>query len=313
MNFVNLKRQIFTVTYAGVTYLKEFYIPAISVTGVENETHPNWNATATYAEGAYVIVPELKSIYKSGLNNNTGIFPPSDSTSWTWWGFINSMNMFTCDENLGSQTVGTNVVVTIPFNQNNVLAIVDTNFSTVNIKQIDNDTNEVINDLDIISRDISCGSFAEYCYKKTILQRKIIIKDLEWHPNSNLVLTFAGEAKIGTIGMGLLEDLGMTFLGTSLEWESKSKIKIDEFTGYRSVIRYGKVRVLNVNVLFDIEEFNRTALKIDDILDRNILFVPIPQDIFSETISIGYIEKFKLPIDNPNKILTTTSIVGVVN
>ena len=64
MNFVNLKRQTFTVTYAGVTYSKEFYTPAISVTGVENETHPNWNATAPYAEGAYVIVPELKSIYK---------------------------------------------------------------------------------------------------------------------------------------------------------------------------------------------------------------------------------------------------------
>lgn len=54
----------------------------------------------------------------------------------------------------------------------------------------------------------------------------------------------------------------------------KSKIKVDDFTGYRSIIRYGKVRVLNVNVLFDIEEFNRTALKIDSILDRNILFVP---------------------------------------
>ena len=147
MNFVNLKREIFTVTYAGVTYSKEFYTPAISVTGVENETHSNWNATATYAEGAYVIVPELKSIYKSGLNNNTGIFPPSDSTSWTWWGFVNSMNMFTCDENLGSQTVGTNVVVTIPFNQSNVLAILDTNFSTVNIKQIDNNTNKEIKNI----------------------------------------------------------------------------------------------------------------------------------------------------------------------
>lgn len=312
MNFVNLKREIFTVTYAGVTYLKEFYTPAISVTGVENETHPNWNATATYAEGAYVIVPELKSIYKSGLNNNTGIFPPSDS-NWTWWGFVNSMNMFACDENLGSQTVGTNVVITIPFNQNNVLAIIDTDFSTLNIKQINNDTNEEIKDFNINSRDISCSSFAEYCYKKTLLNRKIIIQDLEWYPNSKVILTFSGTCKIGTIGMGLLEELGITLLGTSLDWESKSKIKLDEFTGYRSVIRYGKVRVLNVNVLFDIEEFNRTALKIDYILDRNILFVPTELDNFSEMISIGYIEKFKLPIENPNKISTSTSIVGVVN
>ena len=313
MNYVDLKREKLTVTYEGVTYSKEFYTPASNVTGVINETYPNWNVTAAYALGAYVIVPELKSIYKSGLNNNTGIFPPSDSNSWTWWGFTNAMKMFACDENLGSQTVGVDVVVTIPFNQNNVLAIIDTDFSILNIKQIDNNTNEEIKNIDVNSRDISCKDFAEYCYKKIVLQRKIIIENLEWHPNSNIVLTFAGDCKIGTIGMGLLEDLGISLLGTSLNWESKSKIKVDEFSGYRSVIRYGKVRVLNVQVLFNIEEFNSTALKIDSILDRNILFIPTQQDNFSEMISIGYIENFKLPIENPNKILTTTSIIGVVN
>ena len=312
MNFVDLKRETLSIIHNGVTYSKELYTSATSVTGITNENYPNWNVSTTYTVGSYVIVPELKSIYKSG-SSNTGVFPPSDSTVWTWWGFINSANMFACDENMGSQTIGTNAIITIPFNQNTVLAIIDTVFSTLNIKQIDNNTSEIINELDITSRDISCGSFAEYCYKKTVLQRKIIIQDLEWHPNSKVVLTFSGDSKIGIIGMGFLEDLGITLYGTSLEWESKSKIKTDEFTGYRSVIRYGKVRVLNVNVLFDIEEFNRTALKIDSILDRNILFVPTKLDNFSEMISIGYIEKFKLPVENPNKIQTTTSIVGVVN
>jgi hypothetical protein len=312
MNFVDIKREKLSITYDGVTYSKEFYTPAINVTGIVTETYPNWDVSTPYAQGDYVIVPELKSIYKSS-SNNTGKFPPSDNSIWTFWGFTNEMNMFSCDENLGSQTIGTNAVITIPFNQNNVLAIIDTDFSTVNVKQIDNDTNEVIANLDIISRDISCRDFAEYSYKKTLLQRKIIIKDLEWRPDSNIVLTFDGDSKIGTIGMGLLEELGVTLLGTSLEWESKSKIKIDEFSGYRSVIRYGKVRVLTVQVLFDIDEFNRTSLKIDAILDKNILFIPTQQDNFSEMISIGYFEKFKLPIDNPNKISTTTTIVGVVN
>lgn len=312
MNIVDLKRETLSVTYGGVTYSKELYVSATSVTGIADESYPSWNVSTPYAIGDFVIVPELKSIYKSG-SSNTGKFPPSDSTVWTWWGFINSMNMFTCDENMGSQTIGTNAVITIPFNQNNVLAIIDTDFSTLNIKQISNITSEVIKDKNINSRDISCSSFAEYCYKKTVLQRKIIIQDLEWHPNSKVVLTFSGNCKIGTIGMGLLEDLGIVLLGTSMDWESKSKIKVDEFTGYRSVIRYGKVRVLNVNVLFGIEEFNSTSLKIDYILDRNILFVPTELDNFSEMISIGYIEKFKLPIENSNKIQTSTSIVGVVN
>lgn len=313
MNFVNLKREKLTVAYAGVTYAKEFYATAINVTGLTTESYLNWSATTIYAIGSYVIIPELKSIYKSSANNNIGIFPPSLPESWTFWGYTNDMNMFACDENIGSQTIGTDMVVTMSFNQSNVLAFVDTDFTTVNIKQIDNDTNEEIVNIDLNSRDISCSSFAEYCYKKTILQRKVIVDNLEWRPNSKIKLTFSGTCSIGTICMGLLQELGVTLLGTSLAWESKSKIKTDEYTSYRTVLRYGKVRVLSVQVLFDIEEFNKTALLIDSILDKNILFIPTDQDVFSELITIGYIENFKLPIENQNKILTTTSIVGVVN
>ncbi|MFA9238296.1 MAG: hypothetical protein ACEQSQ_00220 [Candidatus Paceibacteria bacterium] len=313
MNFVNLKREKLTVTYAGVTYSKEFYIPATTVTGITNEAYANWNANTTYASGTYVIIPELKSIYKSSADSNTGIFPPSNTDKWTFWGYVNNMNMFACDENIGSQTKGIDVIVTMPFNQSNILALVDTDFSTVNIRQIDLNTNEEIVNIDINSRDISCSSFAEYCYKKTILQRKVIIDNLEWRPNSKVVLTFSGACAIGTICQGLLQELGVTLYGTSLSWESKSKIKTDEFTSYRTVLRYGKVRVLSVQVLFEVDEFNKTALLIDTILDRNILFIPTELDIFSELISIGYIENFKLPLENPNKILTTTQIVGVVN
>jgi hypothetical protein len=313
MNFVNLKTEKLTVVYDGITYTKEFYTSATSVTGLAGEVHAQWSPTTNYEVGSYVIVPELKSIYKNSANSNAGIFPPSLPESWTFWGYVNDMNMFACDENIGSQTTGIDVIVTMPFNQSTILAFVDTDFSTVNIKQIDEDTDEEIVNIDLNSRDISCSTFAEYCYKKTILQRKIIIDNLEWRPNSKVVLSFSGDCAIGTICMGLLQELGITLLGTSLAWESKSKIKTDEYTSYRTVLRYGKVRVLSVQVLFDVEEFNKTALLIDSILDKNILFIPTNQDVFSELITIGYIENFKLPIENPNKILTTTSIVGVVN
>lgn len=313
MNFVNLKTEKLTVVYDGITYTKEFYTSATSVTGLAVEVHAQWSPAINYEVGSYVIVPELKSIYKSSAKSNAGIFPPSLPETWTFWGYVNDMNMFACDENIGSQTTGTDVIVTMPFNQSTILAFVDTDFSTVNIKQIDEDTDEEIVNIDLNSRDISCSTFAEYCYKKTILQRKIIIDNLEWRPNSKVVLSFLGDCAIGTICMGLLQELGITLLGTSLAWESKSKIKTDEYTSYRTVLRYGKVRVLSVQVLFDVEEFNKTALLIDSILDKNILFIPTNQDVFSELITIGYIENFKLPIENPNKILTTTSIVGVVN
>ena len=67
MNFVDLKRETLTVTYGGVTYSKELYVSASSVTGITDESYPSWNVATTYTVGAYVIVPELKSIYKNLL------------------------------------------------------------------------------------------------------------------------------------------------------------------------------------------------------------------------------------------------------
>ncbi len=312
MNYVDLKTEFLSVTYNNVTYSKEFYAPAISVTGVLNENHPSWNPATAYLVDAYVIIPELKSIYRCSVAN-TGKFPAGNPSSWTFWGYLNSANMFACDESIGSKTIGTNVVITLPFSRCNTLAIVDTDFSFVNIKQINNDTNEEITNFTINSRDISCSSFAEYCFKSVDHKRKVIVDNLEWLPNSNLIMTFIGFCKIGTIGRGLLQDLGMTMLGTSLDWETRSKIKIDEFSNFRTVLRYGKVRVLTVQLNFKIDKFNRTANKIDNILDKNILFIPTNQDKFSELITIGYMEKFKIPLDNPETIQTSTQIVGVTN
>lgn len=312
MNYVELIKEIVSVTYNNIVYTKEFYAPAISVTGAVDESHPAWNATTAYIVDEYVIIPELKSIYRCSANN-TGKFPAGNPSSWTFWGYLNSVNMFACDESIGSKTIGTNVVVTLPFSRCNTLAIVDTDFSFVNIKQINNDTNEEITNFTINSRDISCSSFAEYCFKSVDHKRKVIVDNLEWLPNSNLIMTFTGFCKIGTIGRGLIQDLGMTMLGTSLDWETRSKIKVDEFTTFRTVLRYGKVRVLTVQLNFKIDEFNRTANKIDNILDKNILFIPTNQDKFSELITIGYMEKFKIPLDNPETIQTSTQIVGVTN
>jgi hypothetical protein len=95
-----------------------------------------------------------------------------------------------------------------------------------------------------------------------------------------------------------------------LNWESSSKFKVDEFSGYRTVLRYGKVRSLDVNVQIDTTNFNSTALRIDDILDRNMLWLPTKLDIFTEAITIGYLESFSLPLDG-SKMQITSTIVGV--
>lgn len=103
----------------------------------------------------------------------------------------------------------------------------------------------------------------------------------------------------------------MSLFGTSLKWESKSLIDTDQYTGYRTVLRYGKIRVLSAKVIFDTNNFNSISQRLDEILDKNILFVPTSLDRFSELIQIGYMETFTMPLDNSTKIQTTTNIIGV--
>ena len=81
MNYVDLKKETLSATYNNVTYSKEFYAPAINITGVIDETYDNWNPDTPYSVDEYVIIPELKSIYRCSVNNS-GKFPPGNTSSW---------------------------------------------------------------------------------------------------------------------------------------------------------------------------------------------------------------------------------------
>jgi len=90
-----------------------------------------------------------------------------------------------------------------------------------------------------------------------------------------------------------------------------SLISTNEYTKYRTVKRYGKIRILDCSVIFDTNEFNIHTSKIEDIISRNVLWIPTHADKFSESISIGYIENFTIPMENATKTQTQTKIIGV--
>lgn len=314
MNFVDLKKQSLSKIEDDITYIKEFYILAKTVTGTDtDESHEHWLVDTPYTTGQYCIVPELKSIYRA-TEDNEGKFPlAASNSSWVFWGFINSCNMFACDENIGSKTTGTDIVITLDFSNMNTLALLDINFSSVQIKQVNNSDASIVKDLTISGVDIACGNFAQYCYSHMKHTKKIIVDDLEWLPDSTVTITFTGDVSIGTLVSGILEDLGITLMQTSLSWQSKSKISVDQFSGFRTVTRKAKIRILKAKVILKTEVFNHTAQRIDEILDTNILFVPTKQDEFSELITIGYLEAFTMPVNNAEIIETTANIIGVAS
>lgn len=64
MNFVELKTENLSVVHNGITYTKEIFKTTDFITGVVDDIYPNWDGDTEYTVDTYVIVPELKSIYK---------------------------------------------------------------------------------------------------------------------------------------------------------------------------------------------------------------------------------------------------------
>lgn len=358
MKFVNPLTETLSITYNDITYTATYYKPPFTLTGVTDEVHPNWAVGTTYAVGDFVIVPELKRIYRSAAAGNVGIFPPSDLTKWVDWGNVNSYSMLATDENIGSVTNITDGVIEYDFSRMNTIAGVDLNFSTARVYLFDTGgttykstyvagTTYALNDSvfydgayyvslansntgntpdasplswepkpmafnqAIDGKDIGCLSFAEYFFEPIRARTRVVLTNLQWLANSVLRIEMDGASTIGTIVLGRVEDLGVTLWGLNLGYESTSRFKVSEFTGFRDVIRYGRVRSLDVEVIYDTPDFGIIAQKVDRIIDRNVIWIPTDLDRFSELITIGYIERFDIPLNNPSKTKSQTKIIGV--
>ena len=379
-----------SVTQDGITTEKTIYQPPKTITGVDDGDYSNYDDSATYNTGDYVLVPELKTIYRCTADNISGKFPPNYPDIWVDWGFINSYKMLSNDTEIGSQTIGNNIFIEYDFNQLDTIGFVNINFAEMILEEIDNNDSQIINenvatgdgetkefylannliaqnsetiykngtaltrDTDytidyfegkiifnttpsdgdsitadytkcvikekILGRDIGCLSFAEYFYDEIREKTRVIITDLKWLPSATLRMYFQGEVlddgttsdvKIGSLVLGRLEELGITLMGTSMSFEDKSKIANDEFTNTRKVIRYGHIRVLKARIMFNVPDYNVVAIKINDIIGKNVLFVPDESDKFYEMSNIAYIESFEMPLENPVLFQANTTIIGV--
>ena len=310
MKYANPITDKISITYDGNIYSYEHYLAPTNMVGITDENYPNYDASTIYNTGDFVIIPEIKRIFKCTSDGVQGIFPPSDPIKWIDWGFVNSYKMLATDEQIGEKTEGTDIQLKMPTSQVDVLALLDCQFISLQFEQIDNDTNEVVKKENIIGKDIGCTSFAEYFYTPAKQKSRVLI-DLEWLPNSATNLIFNGEVKIGTLVEGYSNSLGVTLYGTSLNIEDRSKIQIDEFTGFRRVLRYGHVRILDAKLVIDASDWNDTVIKLSSIVSKNILFIPTQKDCFSEMTNLAYIERVDMPVDNPTKEDINITLVGV--
>lgn len=360
MNYIDPLTEELSVTYNDITYTTEYFKPATTISGVTDESHGDWSVGTTYATGDYVIVPELKRIYRSASDSNVGNFPLANTDLWVDYGSINSYNMFASDEDIGSVTSGTDGFLEFDFSKCNTIAGLDLDFFVSNVMLIrtdsitykstyasgttydlddrifyenklykslqgsntgnqpdisatywEEDTDNVYFNDEILGSDIGCSTYGEYFYTSVNRLTRKILTDLEWLPSSILRIDFEGAWSIGTICYNTIQDFGATLVTSSVKYQSNSKISTNEFTGYRTIIRLGKIRLLTCDVIRDSELFGDTLQKADKLIDKNIIWIPSSDDKFTEAVSIGYIEDLSVPMNNSSKFKTQLKIVGV--
>ncbi len=312
MNYVDPFREDASVTDNDIVYPMGYYRHPETLAGVTDETHAVYDPATTYSVGEYCTVPELFGIYRSSDDGNIGNFPSAVPTKWTFWSPINSYCMLAVDEFIGSQTTGTDIVMEFNFSKATAFAIVDCDFTSVIFTLTDNNSGEVVWTGSSDGSGYGATSYYEYFYGELSATTRIYKGGLPWLSNATLKIEFTGDVAIGAIVMGKVGEMGCTLTGTSLRFEDTSTIQKSEVTGFRTVTRYGSVRILDVGVIFDTEDFNVMANTIDSIIGHNILFVPLEDDNFSEMITIGYFENFEIPLDGMTKIKTQTTIIGAM-
>ncbi len=298
-----------TTTLTDGTYTKTIYKEFTSIANVASDGYNNYDSSATYNTGDYVIVPALQTIYKCAADNTSGVYPPDDTTKWVEWSKTNAYKMLGNDEDIGDKTTGADIVATFDFAGCDVVGILGCSFDSLTIEQKDNNGNILVSKT-LSGSDIGCTDFAGYFYNDAGVIDKVIFTETQW-ATSTITLTFSGHTEIETVVVGKTKDLGVLLFGADLTINDNSKIKIDDFTGFRQVLRYGHTIELKGNVVYQNTEFNLSVQKILDIVGKNVLFIPTDLDKYGEMNNIAYIESFSAPINNPQITSSPITLIGV--
>ena len=314
MNFVNPITTQISTTYNGSVYTKSYYGDLISTT-LTDGTYTEWSAVA-FSKDQYVMVTPLKRIYRASRDTLASEYPPANPSAWTDYGALNS---YTClDDMLQSQSESTsNFSMVFQFNKCNTLSILNIdNIETIQIIQYDNLSSTETYNQTINLRTYGATSLYEYWYSPIYLLNQLLVKDLNWSPDSTLTLNFTVTSletgKVGAIVYGLMEEIGLSLMGSTVGFEDYSTYSVDTY-GNTSFVKRGYANVIKANVLIDTKRVDDTMKKLVSLRGKVSLLIGDESDNgFNSMTTLGHIEKVTIPIDNPSKSQFPITIVGVI-
>jgi len=216
-----------------------------SSTVPEND-HDAWSVGTTYALGARVIVVATHAVYESATEGNVGNDPTAvANTAWIKIGATNRWRAF--DQKTGQTTSRANTIVftiTLPSVCTGV-AFIGLDARSVTVQARDGQT-VVYNNTQQLVDPTPINNFFSYFTYKPEFKNVAVFENVAAYTGYTLVLTVeatGGNAEVGEITFGRVENLGVTTVGTEISFEDLSIIDRDDFNNVEIIERgyFGEV------------------------------------------------------------------------
>lgn len=244
---------------------------------------PAWNATATYAAGARVHVPEAKRVYESAQGGNTGKDPTLPANQFnaagqsTWWieiGPTNRSAMF--DSVISTPTYGPSPLeIILRPGAFNGIAMFALDADQLSIEVTEPDSGAIIYRYDSPLEGSAPADYYEYFFDPFKPQTQFIATSIEPYANARVRITLTkatGLTRIGMLAIGDLKPLGVPLRGASVEPVDYSYIGTDQF-GNTTIKKRSSATGLAVQARMDIDDANTVLETVKDLLSVPVVVI----------------------------------------
>jgi len=295
-------------TTAAVTRAADVVGSGMLLSNVPETEYVTWDGVTTYALGDLKIYNH--KVYESLQAGNLNHDPVTATTWWLDTGYDNRWKMF--DTGTSSQTTqAENITVTIRPGEMDSQALLDIEGSILDIALVDPVAGVVYSETVSVVDNAFITSSYLYFFEPIDYIDVVVRLNLPSYPNALLSISLrhpGAYAKIGTMGIGSVIDLGPSSEGMSAGIKDYSKKEQDDFGNY-SVLERVYSKTIECETMIP-------NTQVDDVHDmrstyraRPLIYIADPE--FACMTAYGFYTRFGIAIPYPDDSLCNITIEGL--
>jgi len=290
-----------------------------------NQTHPDWDASATYAFGDVVFYGHY--YYKSVIDANVGKNPESNTAEWLLWSISNRYAQI--DQRASTSTIWDASTATTPADNRLITVIKTDNINKLTLGRVyGGDINVTIRDssgtvVNTITKTAyprkNSNNWYGYFFDEFITSsvHESFIFNIPSLIGGTITIEVDkgddGSAKVGLMVGGRGVYVGDSLFGVTTPIEDNSIWQTDDF-GITSVYERDASEMLDIDVQYPSIRTNEIKLSVRDVVGEIVLFIGDERSDsnYDHFLILGKIDSFTPIISNPIMTKASFSIKEII-